>query len=172
MDFERLVSMHKNAVYKHMVRFCGDQDNAEDALAEALLSAFRASDRLREEEAFRSWLMQIARRACGRLRARQGAHRLVALEKLVEQGREPSVPAPDVLDELQASQMHDCVQTALAGVPDTLREVYLLRDVEGLSGAETAARLGIRIQAMKSRLHRARRVVRERLDLALCAPPS
>ena len=59
MDFERLMKLHKDAVYRQLVRTCGNRDDAEDALVEALTSAHRSLETLRDEKAFRGWLAQI-----------------------------------------------------------------------------------------------------------------
>jgi RNA polymerase sigma-70 factor (ECF subfamily) len=63
-DFETLANQHKDAVYRQMVRVCGNREDAEDVLIEALLKAYRNLDRLRDAVAFRSWLGRIASRCC------------------------------------------------------------------------------------------------------------
>src|SRR5450755_1491801 len=66
MDFEDLANQHKDAVYRQLMRACGNREDAEDVLIEALLKAYRNLDQLRETGAFRAWLAQIGRRAGGR----------------------------------------------------------------------------------------------------------
>ena len=85
MDFDQLVAEHKDAIYRQMVRVCGDRDDADDALVEALGRAYRSLDQLREPEAFRGWLTQIGRRVCLRMRRRDpdGA---VSLEAMLAGG--------------------------------------------------------------------------------------
>jgi RNA polymerase sigma-70 factor, ECF subfamily len=71
MDFDRLAQRHRDAVYRQMVRVCGNRDDAEDVLVEALVSAYRHMESLRDEGAFRGWLATIGRRVCGKVRARE-----------------------------------------------------------------------------------------------------
>lgn len=162
MDFEALTREHKDAVYRQMVRVCGNHEDAEDVLVEALLRAWQHLDQLDNSLAFRAWLAQIARRVCFRVRRREALMPLVELVELEAPGEWAN---PEHLS--ATAELKDLVQTALASVPPAYREVYELRDLEGLSGEEVAEKLGISVRAMKSRLHRGRNLLRERLDAAL-----
>lgn len=166
-DFDRLARRHKDAVYQQMLRVCGNREDAEDVLIEALLKAYRNLDALSAEEAFRTWLGRIASRVCWQLRRREALMPLVKLAELEQEGIEAPDPAPTVEEQAAAAQMKDIFRAALAGLPAEYREVYMLRAIEELSGEETAQRLGISLAAMKSRWHRARKLLRERLDAAL-----
>ena len=75
------------------------------------------------------------------------------------------VPTPEV--QFASNEMKSLLYKAIEQLPDAMRQVYTLRDVEELGGEEVAARLGITLPAMKSRLHRARALVREYLDESL-----
>jgi DNA-directed RNA polymerase specialized sigma24 family protein len=68
-DFEALTKQHKDAVYRQMIRVCGNHEDAEDVLIEALLKAHRHLDQLRDSAAFRTWLARIGKRVCWQLRA-------------------------------------------------------------------------------------------------------
>ena len=70
MDFEALANQHKDAVYRQLMRACGNREDAEDVLIEALLKAYRNLDQLHESGAFRAWLAQIGRRVCWQLKQR------------------------------------------------------------------------------------------------------
>ena len=63
--FEKLANEHKDAVYRNMIRVCGNREDAEDVLIEALLKAYRHLDQLRDDRAFQPWLAQIAKRVAG-----------------------------------------------------------------------------------------------------------
>lgn len=164
MDFEALTNQHKDAVYRQMLRVCGNREDAEDVLIEALLSAWRHIDRLESAEAFRAWLAQIARRVCYRVRRREA---LLPLAEMPEFGAVSAAPDPE--EQSAAAQLKGLVQEALAALPGEYRQVYELRDLEERSGEEVAATLGITLPAMKSRLHRARALLRARLDATLAA---
>jgi RNA polymerase sigma-70 factor (ECF subfamily) len=169
MNFEELANEHKDAVYRQMLRVCGNHEDAEDVLMEALLKAYRSLAQLREAAAFRAWLGQIARRLCWQLRERDAMAPLLQLSVMEDEGTELVSRGEAVDVELARQEMKALLWRAIGELPDDAREVYLLRDVEDLSGEEVSKRLGITIPAMKSRLHRARQTVRERLDEKLSA---
>ena len=166
-DFDRLAYQHKDAVYRQMLRVCGNREDAEDVLIEALLKAYRGMNALSAEEAFRTWLGRIASRVCWHLRRREALMPLLQLSALEQENVEVPDPAPTAEDQAAGAQIKEIFRAALAGLPAEYREVYELRAIEELSGEEAAAQLGISIAAMKSRWHRARKLLRERLDAAL-----
>ena len=167
VDFDALARQHKDSVYRQMIRVCGNREDAEDVLIEALLKAYRHLDQLRESEAFRAWLAQIAKRVCWQLKERESLLPLLQLSMLEDEGREVpgTEPPPDV--QVARQQMKQLLKEAIDALPALYRPVYELCDVENLPGGEVARRLGISQAAMKSRLHRAREMVRTHLDSAL-----
>lgn len=167
MDFEALVNQHKDAVYRQMLRVCGNHADAEDVLIEALLKAYRHLDQLRDAVAFRAWLAKIANRVCWQLRKREALMPLLQLSSLEEEGTELVAGAPLVDMQLALAEMKDLLITAIAALPARYREVYEMRDLQNVPGGEVARKVGITAAAMKSRLHRARALVREHLDAAL-----
>lgn len=167
MDFESLARQHKDAVYRQMMRVCGNREDAEDVLVEALLSAYRHLDQLRDSAAFRAWLAQIARRVCWQLRERESLLPLLQLSALEDEAYEIPSGEPPVDVQAAAREMKAIFAGALAELPPEYREAYELRDVTGLSSEDAAQKLGISQGALKSRLHRARGMVRDRLDAAL-----
>lgn len=167
MNFEELANEHKDAVYRQMLRVCGNHADAEDVLMEALLKAYRSLDQLHESGAFRAWLAQIARRVCWQLRQREALAPLLQLSAMESDGEELPQPGVALDVELARQEMKSLLWQAINELPAGAREVYLLRDVEDRSGEDVAKKLGITIPAMKSRLHRARQTLRERLDAML-----
>ena len=167
MNFDTLARQHKDAVYRQMIRVCGNREDAEDVLIEALLKAYRHLDQLRESAAFRAWLAQIAKRVCWQLKERESLLPLLQLSALEDEGREVAASEPPPDAQLAQQEMKQLLKDAIDALPSLYRPVYQLCDVEDLSGEEVAQRLGISIAAMKSRLHRARDLVRNHLDAAL-----
>ena len=165
--FDALASLHKDAVYRQMIRVCGNREDAEDVLVEALLKAYRHLDQLQDPVAFRAWLAQIARRVCWHLKEREALLPLLQLSTLEDEGREIAGDKPTPEAELARRQMKQMLDDAIAALPEIYRAVYRLRDVEDRAGDEVAHQLGISRAAMKSRLHRARELVRQHLDAAL-----
>jgi RNA polymerase sigma-70 factor, ECF subfamily len=164
MEIERLIEKHKDAVYRQMVRVCGSQDDAEDALGDAILAALKAGSQLKDAEAFRGWLAKIGARACARSRIRQRVSKDLSLDLLEELGLEFAASQPGPEDDLLMSQTHSCVQMALSSLPDIYKEVYIRREVGGESAEDVARSLDLTISAVKSRLHRARTLVRKAID--------
>lgn len=169
MNFTELANEHKDAVYRQMVRVCGNFADAEDVLMDALMKAYRGLGHLLDAAAFRAWLGKIARRLCWQLREREALAPLLQLSAMEDEGSELESQGepPDV--ELARREMKTLLWQAIDGLPPEAREVYVLRDVEEMSGEEVSAKVCISLTAMKSRLHRARKAVRERLDQTLLA---
>jgi RNA polymerase sigma-70 factor (ECF subfamily) len=150
-----------------MIRVCGNREDAEDVLIEALLKAYRHLDQLRESAAFRAWLAQIAKRVCWQLKERESLLPLLQLSMLEDEGHELPGPEPAPDAQLARKEMKQMLNAAIDALPALYRPVYELCDVEDLRGDDVAKRLRISRAAMKSRLHRARTLVRTHLDAAL-----
>jgi RNA polymerase sigma-70 factor (ECF subfamily) len=167
MDFEALAKKHKDAVYRQMLRVCGNREDAEDVLIEALFRAYRYLDKLEHPEAFRAWLGRIGRRVCWRLKRREAVLPLIQLSQMEEEGFEiPSAsPTPDA--QWDAIEMKQLLESAFQALPEANRRVYEMRDLENQPGEKVARTLGISPAAMKSRLYRARAMLRDRLDAVL-----
>src|SRR5271165_310471 len=163
-DFDALTRQHQDSVYRQMLRVCGNREDAEDVLVEALLKAYRHLGQLRDSAAFRAWLAQIAKRVCWQLKEREALLPLLQLSTLEEEGRE--IPGGELTPEgqLARQQMKQLLDDAIAALPELYRAVYQLRDIEDRPGEEVAEKLGLSRAAMKSRLHRARELVRAHLD--------
>jgi RNA polymerase sigma-70 factor (ECF subfamily) len=169
MDFEALANEHKDAVYRQLIRACGNREDAEDVLIEALLKAYRSLDQLRESAAFRAWLVQIGRRVCWQLKEREALLPLIQLSAMEDEGLELPADRPSAEVHAARSQMKALLRRAIESLPAAERKVYELRDVEELAGEETAAKLKITQAAMKSRLHRARTNIRKYMDAVLAS---
>ena len=102
VDFDALAREHKDAVYRQMIRVCGNREDAEDVLIEALLKAYRHLDQLRESAAFRAWLAQIAKRVCWQLKERESLLPLLQLSMLEDEGRE--VPGSELPPDVQLAR--------------------------------------------------------------------
>src|SRR5215470_6179935 len=162
MDFEALVNRHKDAVYRQMLRACGNREDAEDVLVEALFRAYRYLNKLEHPEAFRAWLARIGSRVCWRLKRREAVLPIIQLSNMEDEGVEfPSTGAPPD-ERWDAMQMKQILDNALLMAPEKYRRVYVLRDLENQPGENAAGALGISLAAMKSHLHRARVLLRAR----------
>jgi RNA polymerase sigma-70 factor (ECF subfamily) len=160
--FEVLVGRHGDALFRYARRTCGSDRDGEDALQDGLLAAWRGARTFRGEASARTWLFQVVIHACRRRTRRRAGEperhdRVEAAEALAADER----PADE---RVAAAQQGAALERALGALDAEAREVLLLRDVEGLSGDEAAAALGLGLAAMKSRLHRARLELKERVE--------
>src|SRR6516165_2765971 len=119
MDFEALANEHKDAVYRQMLRVCGNREDAEDVLIEALFRAYQHLDQLEHPEAFRAWLASIGRRVCWRLKRREAVLPLIQLSQMEEKGFE--IPSTSATPEAQweAMQMKQQLESALRALPES-----------------------------------------------------
>jgi RNA polymerase sigma-70 factor, ECF subfamily len=156
--FARLVSRHQASVFRFARALASSQPNAEDILQETFLAALKGAPGFRGDAPVRSWLFSIARHAAARQGRRHVGEpdRFESLEPLDTLGVEAGWGSEDPEALVIAAQHRAGVASALEALPGDDREVLILRDLEGLSGEETAAALGTSLASMKSRLHRAR----------------
>jgi len=154
--FEQLYRRHVGRVYALCVRLTRDPFLAEDVTQEVFLQAWRKLPEYREESAFSSWLHRIAVNAVlGAQRARRRREFwLAAFRRLRAAGRTPTTGNP---------RLRIDVDTAIASLPDSARNVFVLHDVEGYRHEEIAAMLGIAPGTCKAQLHHARRRLRKEL---------
>ncbi len=153
--FGVLVARHQASVFRLALVVTHSREAAEDVLQQAFLAAWQALPRFRGDASLRTWLLTITRHAA--LRGRGVAAREpiddVPLEALALQAGWGHDGPEDLAIR---SEAHATLSRALAALDAEDRTVLTLRELEGLSGEDTAALLGVSVPAMKSRLHRAR----------------
>jgi RNA polymerase sigma-70 factor (ECF subfamily) len=170
--YRRLVERHSANVYNVALKLLGDEQEAEDVLQETFLNAFRAIDRFEERSSLSTWLYRIAYNASLMRLRKRGQMTTFSLDRPPGEQDESEWTVsrhltdwstiPD--DQLLTAEAREEMDRAIAELPETLRSTFVLRDIQGLSGAETAEILGITVQAVKNRLHRARLRLRDRLS--------
>ena len=163
---ETLLEKHQAQVYRFGMKMCRDPEDAKDVLQDTLLTVARGIRDFRGASSISTWLYTIARSFCIKKRRRSkfapDAERSLDTETIVE-GREATDPAQSPDDALAGKQLEHALEQAIRSLEPMYREVLLLRDVEGLTAPEVAEVLGVTVQAVKSRLHRARLSVRAQL---------
>jgi len=166
--FDALVGRHGDSLFRFALRTCGQDRDAEDALQDGLLAAWRGAATFRGEAAPRTWLYQVVVHACHRRRRRRAGEP----QRHAPEAEAEAQPADQSGAEERASarQAARALERALREMDADSREILLLRDVEGLSGEETAATLDLGLAAMKSRLHRARLELKRRVEALLGHP--
>jgi RNA polymerase sigma-70 factor (ECF subfamily) len=163
--FETLVRRHERRVFSLVFRMLGNREEAEDVAQEAFLALHRHGHRFRGEARFSTFVYRVAanaalnrRRSLGRRRAREEA-----LSQRQDAGDDlPSAPR-DPEEAASGGQIQERVQSALLGLPKDLRMAVILYDLEGQSYGEIAQALRIPEGTVKSRIHRARTALRDRL---------
>lgn len=153
-------------VQRFATRLCPGAADAEDAQQDALYTLTTQLPQYEGRAAFTSWLYTLVRTACGR-RRRGLKHQPHAPEEALEG---TAAPGPSPEEHAAGAELRTLVGAALDAMSAEHRAVILLRDVEGLSAAEAAAALGLSVEALKSRLHRARSALREALRPAVEPP--
>jgi RNA polymerase sigma-70 factor (ECF subfamily) len=166
--FDLLARRHGGALHRFALRQCGSARDADDALQDGLLAAWRGAPGFRGDASVRTGLFQVVLHAC----RRRGRRRAGEPDRHAPVEEAEAVASPEAGAEatLEAREQGRALAQALAGLPEEAREILLLRDVEGLSGGEAAEALGIGLPAMKSRLHRARLELKERVEAILGRP--
>lgn len=167
-----LLARHAPTVMRFATKMCRDEADAEDVLQETLLAAARNVRDLRGGAAVSTWLYTVARSFCIKKRRRR-KDQPAAFEP-IDGELAPVLEAPSGRPDrtLESHEIGAALQEALAKLDDTSREVIVLRDAEGLSAAETAEVLQTSVDAVKSRLHRARSALRKALEPVLYAEPT
>ena len=156
-----LVRAHHARVHRFGLRVCRDGD-ADDAVQDAFVKLAGRPEVVRHPGAL-SWLMTVVRNACLRLLRPLTRERRVLGDRTDDPDAVPSTR----IDPEQAYERWELVQAvhaAIATLDRPYREVLVMRDLEGLTGDETAAALGLETAAMKTRLHRARGMLRAELE--------
>ena len=166
--FDELVRRYQDRVYRLSFKILRHEDDAAEALQDAFLSAFRGIKKFKVESTFSTWLYRIATNAAlMKYRKRRDGHVSLEQSQSGEEGVEP-LQLPDwttqPLEDLLDSETRAIMEEGVALLPDELRTVFVLRDVEELSNAEVAEILELTVAAVKSRLHRARIMLRDRLN--------
>lgn len=162
---ETLLLRYQDKIYGYGMRMCRKPSDAEEVLQDTLLAAAKSIGDFRGEGAFAGWLYRIAHSFCVK-RRRKGKFAPEREESLNETRQFQNFPdaglGPD--EHLTRRELAVALNQAISLLPNQFREVFLLRDIEGLSTEETARVLGLRLATVKTRLHRARTAIRNALS--------
>jgi RNA polymerase sigma-70 factor (ECF subfamily) len=166
---ERLLMRAQEVAFRFSALVCGHTEDAEDVMQDALLKTYQYVDRIRDPEAFRTWLYRTVKNAClMKRRLKQGEP---AGYISMDAGGEDDGPVVDVADPARGPDalamnawLGDRLHAALASLSPSLRVVVVLREIEGLSTREVASVMNISEDNVKTRLHRARMQLRQKLE--------
>lgn len=167
--FETLVREHQRAIYRVAHRLCGNPSEAEDLIQETLIEAFESFPRFRAGTNFDRWVFRIMRNTFIDSVRRRPKARLESLESgLLDKSGELMLreivdfdSAPDT--EIMARTLDEPVQNALDALPPEFKLVVILADIEGLSYEEVGRIAGCPVGTVRSRLHRGRAILKDKL---------
>jgi RNA polymerase sigma-70 factor (ECF subfamily) len=155
--FEILMRRHNQRVYRAVRAVLRSDEEVEDVMQQAYLNAYQHLGQFAGDARFSTWLTRIAvNESLARRRKRT-----FELDEAVTMNLVDETPDPE--RQAAASELREVMEHEVAALPDSFRVAFVLRDIEGLSTAETAESLGVTEDLVKTRLHRARTMLRDNL---------
>ncbi len=163
--FELLCSKYETKVYTIAYRYTGNYNDASDLAQEALIRVYRSIHGFRGESSFLTWLYRVVTNVCKDELRRRSKEKTVSIDEMLEHGRSPAGqdgqrPLEDIV---LRKEWQEEVQQALNSLTEEHRAVVILRDIQGYSYEEIAHFLECSLGTVKSRLNRARHILKERL---------
>jgi RNA polymerase sigma-70 factor (ECF subfamily) len=169
--FRAIVQRHNRRLYRVARGILGHDADTEDVVQETYVKAFENLARFRGESSLATWLTRIAiNEALGRKRKRRPTTDLSKLDMVDEQGEARVLIFPGTQVEgnpesdANRAEIRRLLERAVDDLPEAFRIVFVMRDIEQMNVAETASQLEIPAETVKTRLHRARRLLREALQ--------
>jgi RNA polymerase sigma-70 factor (ECF subfamily) len=167
--FRAIMQTHNQRLYRIARSILRNNADAEDAVQQAYVSAFTNLASYRGEGSLKGWLSRVVvNESLGRIRQRHSTIDLTELEQRQSEAQiiqfPQSTPHDDPERTMAQRQIIHLVEQATDNLPQAFRLVFVARVIEGMSIAETSELLGIKPETVKTRLHRARQLVRDRLE--------
>jgi RNA polymerase sigma-70 factor, ECF subfamily len=173
--FEILMRRHNQRVYRTARAVLRDESDVEDVMQQAYINAFTHLHQFEERAQFSTWLTRIALHEAFGRRRKLRSHDPLAARSWAPVEDEGDVmatltaPQADPERQAYANELNRVLEAAVDTLPDAYRTVFMLRDIEGLSTSETGEGLGLGDEAVKTRLHRARAMVRRAVTVRMGA---
>jgi RNA polymerase sigma-70 factor (ECF subfamily) len=163
---ERFIEVFQGKVFQYSYLMCGQRDDAEEVAQETLMKVFESFGQLREPEHVKTWVFRIARNNCLMKRRKSvfAPAEELALDDMTYQAADTGETADA---QVFRGELREALEAAIRRLPPIYRAVVLLRDVEDLTTEQAADILGVSVDVVKTRLHRARRALRQALEPAL-----
>jgi RNA polymerase sigma-70 factor (ECF subfamily) len=168
--FYELVRPYERSIYVSAFLILRNQEDAEEVAQEAVFKAFRRLNQFRGESKFGTWIIQITINEARMRRRKDRRHLYESIEQDVTLDEAATYIPRDFADwrevpseALQRAEFRDALMRAIVRLPEKYREVFILRDVEHMTAAETATALGIEEGNVRTRLLRARLMLRDEL---------
>jgi RNA polymerase sigma-70 factor, ECF subfamily len=166
--YEILMRRHNQRLYRTIRAVLRDDRDVEDVMQQAYVDAYTHLDQFRGSAKFATWLTRIAvNRAIRNGKGQRRQLALVSRDGRADLAIEHAAPGPDPEHGMYGQELKAVLESIVDDLPDPFRVVFVMREVEGLTTAETAAALAINEDTVKTRLHRAKRLLRDQLDRRL-----
>ena len=170
--FDEFVNLYHGKIFRYSYAMCGQREDAEEVSQEALFKVFESLSQLRDAQHLKAWVFRIARNACLMKRRKSvfAPEKELSLDELRPNkegdGQKIEIADWSALPEDLASdaELRRALEAGVQELPDMYRAVFLLRDVEGMATVDAAEILGVTEDVVKTRLHRARLMLRKHLD--------
>lgn len=169
--FEELIKRYEKKIYNLAYRIMGNREDAKDMLQDTFLQVFRKLSGFKGDSAFSTWLYRIAVNTCLMKKRKEKNMKTVSMDTPIltmnhdEIKRELSDDwSKSPLASIENEEIRETIQKAVKSLPEDYRAVFVLRGVKGMSNQKIAKILDISLPAVKSRLHRARLFLRDRLS--------
>jgi RNA polymerase sigma-70 factor (ECF subfamily) len=171
--FEVLMQRHNRRVYRAVRAVMNEEVDVEDVMQQAYINAFTHLYQFEERAQFSTWLIRIAlNEAFARRRKMKAPESVVRIHVELDDDRGGYMdtlisPGADPERRAYAEELRRVLEAAVEALPESYRTVFMLRDIEGLSTSETGESLGLGEEAVKTRLHRARAMVRRAVSVRI-----
>lgn len=163
--FEQLVARYESRVYTIAYRFTGNYADASDLAQEAFIRVYRSISSFRGESSLLTWLTRVVTNVCKDELRRRAKHKIVSIDEMAEKGQvsEPETRQKPLEEAVLKKEWQEEVQQILSSLTYEHRAVIIMRDIQGYSYEEIAAILECSLGTVKSRLNRARQILKNKL---------
>jgi len=176
--FHELIRPHERGAFLVAYSILRNQDDSEETVQQAMVKIFLHLGKLTERDKFKQWAMRVIENEAKMYRRKRRQHLYESIDQSSKEGSEERPFYPKQFadwrdlpsDAVEQKEVREAVAKALAELPEIYREVFVLRDMQHLDVAETAEALGLGESAVKTRLHRARLMLRESLTPVFAKP--
>jgi RNA polymerase sigma-70 factor (ECF subfamily) len=176
--FHDLIRPYERGFFLQAFSILRNQDDAEESVQQAMMKIFSSLGQLTERDKFKQWAMRVIENEARMYRRKRRQHLYESIDQVSTEASDEKPFCPRQFadwrdlpsDAVEKSEVREAVGKALAELPDIYCEVFVLRDMQHLDVAETVEVLGIGESAVKTRLHRARLMLRESLTPIFAKP--
>lgn len=162
--FNDLLSAHERKMYAVCLRMCGNHEDAQDCLQEAMLRVFRAISGFKGQSSFSTWLYRVTMNTCLDELRKKKNKQSTSLDSLLETGWSPADTEDTPEKHAVVSERKAEIRKVIRELPDDMRSAIVLRDIQGFSYDEISKILNINVGTIKSRISRGREKLREKFQ--------